>query len=110
MIPQNFIVDDGGTTFGCPPVRFTSSAAFRDIIEETQRETQRTWFEITERNNGIDKSIQQADNDVISTQCVLPAEIIIAVMGHILVKCYETTQNPPIGTDFRRLGLYSLNQ
>ena len=42
MIPQNFIVDDGGTTFGCPPVRFTSSAAFRDIIEETQRETQRT--------------------------------------------------------------------
>jgi hypothetical protein len=34
----------------------------------------------------------------------------MAVMGHFLVKCYETTQNPPIGTDFRRLGLYSLNQ
>ena len=48
--------------------------------------------------------------DVISTQCVLPAEICMAVMGHFLVKCYETTQNPPIGTDFRRLGLYSLNQ
>jgi hypothetical protein len=24
-------------------------------------------------------------------------------MGYFLVKCYETTQNPPIGTDFRRL-------
>jgi hypothetical protein len=32
--------------------------------------------------------------------------IYMAVMGHFLVKCYETTQNPPIGTDFRRLGLY----
>ena len=49
-------------------------------------------------------------DDVISTQCVLPADIFMAVMGHFLVKCYEMAQHPPIGTNFRRLGLYSLNQ
>jgi hypothetical protein len=38
-------------------------------------------------------------DDVISTQCVLPAENFMAVMGHFLVKCYETAQHPPIGTN-----------
>jgi hypothetical protein len=58
----------------------------------------------------LSSDVIPSPDDVISTQCVLPADFFMAVMGHFLVKCYETTQNPPIGTDFRRLGLYSLNQ
>ena len=53
----------------------------------------------------LSSDVIPSPDDVISTQCVLPADSFMAVMGHFLVKCYETTQNPPIGTDFRRLGL-----
>lgn len=36
LIPTYFEVDDGGTTFGSPPVLFTSSLSHEQIIQQTQ--------------------------------------------------------------------------
>lgn len=36
ILPFNFCAEEGSTAFGSPPVKFTSTALFKDIIEQSQ--------------------------------------------------------------------------
>jgi len=42
LIPYDFHVNEGGTTFGCPPVVFTTSASHKDVVQQTQEEAGKT--------------------------------------------------------------------
>lgn len=56
IIPQDFMLNEGGTTFGSPPVVFTSNATYRTIINETQEETLKM---IAERNGAAFEAYSQ---------------------------------------------------
>lgn len=36
ILPFNFCAEEGSTAFGSPPVKFTSTALFKDIVEQSQ--------------------------------------------------------------------------
>jgi len=36
ILPSDFCANEGGTAFGSPPVLFTSTAQYKDIVQETQ--------------------------------------------------------------------------
>lgn len=67
ILPFNFCAEEGSTAFGSPPVKFTSTALFKDIVDQSQSYAKELLLDRTDHKST--RTLQCHEKDESGSSC-----------------------------------------